>query len=153
MAEKKRAPKKRKEKAISYFDYNLLFLVIFLICFGLVMLYSSSSYICANSSMYGYDAAYYLKDEQSEIYEGVICLRTDIDQKVRNSAIIRQLCKAIGATGESDIREDSALYSEYGENIELTDVDDVILRMFYSPKMLTGLDYVMSERVIEKLYY
>ena len=101
----------------------------------------------------GADAAYYFKDEQSEIYEGVICLRTDIDQKVRNSAIIRQLCKAIGATGESDIREDSALYSEYGENIELTDVDDVILRMFYSSKMLTGLDYVMSERVIEKLYY
>ena len=61
MAEKKREVKKRKEKAISYFDYNLLFLVVFLICFGLVMLYSSSSYICANSAKYGYDAAYYLK--------------------------------------------------------------------------------------------
>lgn len=53
--------KKRKEKAISYFDYNLLFLVVFLVCFGLVMLYSSSSYICANSAKYGYDGAYYLK--------------------------------------------------------------------------------------------
>ena len=52
---------KRKEKAISYFDYNLLFLVVFLVCFGLVMLYSSSSYICANSAKYGYDGAYYLK--------------------------------------------------------------------------------------------
>ena len=61
MAEKKRSPKKRKEKAISYFDYNLLFLVIFLICFGLVMLYSSSSYLCANSAKYDYDAAFYLK--------------------------------------------------------------------------------------------
>ena len=61
MAEKKREVKKRKEKAISYFDYNLLFLVIFLICFGLVMLYSSSSYLCANSAKYGYDGAYYLK--------------------------------------------------------------------------------------------
>lgn len=61
MAEKKRSPKKRKEKAISYFDYNLLFLVVFLVCFGLVMLYSSSSYLCANSSLYGYDAAFYLK--------------------------------------------------------------------------------------------
>ena len=58
-----RETKKRKEKAISYFDYNLLFLVIFLICFGLVMLYSSSSYICANSSLYDYDAAYYLKKQ------------------------------------------------------------------------------------------
>ena len=61
MAEKKREVKKRKEKAISYFDYNLLFLVAFLVCFGLVMLYSSSSYICANSAKYGYDGAYYLK--------------------------------------------------------------------------------------------
>jgi len=61
VAEKKREVKKRKEKAISYFDYNLLFLVIFLICFGLVMLYSSSSYLCANSAKYGYDGAYYLK--------------------------------------------------------------------------------------------
>ena len=61
MAEKKREVKKRKEKAISYFDYNLLFLVVFLVCFGLVMLYSSSSYICANSAKYNYDAAYYLK--------------------------------------------------------------------------------------------
>ncbi len=56
-----REVKKRKEKAISYFDYNLLFLVVFLVCFGLVMLYSSSSYICANSAKYGYDGAYYLK--------------------------------------------------------------------------------------------
>jgi len=57
----KRETKKRKEKAISYFDYNLLFLVVFLVCFGLVMLYSSSSYLCANSAKYGYDGAYYLK--------------------------------------------------------------------------------------------
>ncbi len=61
MSEKKHSGRKRKERAISYFDYNLLFLIIFLICFGLVMLYSSSSYIAANSSLYGYDGAYYLK--------------------------------------------------------------------------------------------
>ena len=59
----KQQTKKRKEKAVSYFDYNLLFLVVFLVCFGLVMLYSSSSYLCANSAMYGYDGAYYLKKQ------------------------------------------------------------------------------------------
>ena len=63
MAEKKRDTDKRKKKAISYFDYNLLFLVVFLVCFGLVMLYSSSSYICANSAKYDYDAAFYLKKQ------------------------------------------------------------------------------------------
>ena len=53
--------KRREKRTTSYFDYNLLFLIIFLICFGLVMLYSSSSYICANSAKYRYDGAYYLK--------------------------------------------------------------------------------------------
>ena len=35
---------RRKKSGASYFDYNLLIVVIFLVCFGLVMLYSSSSY-------------------------------------------------------------------------------------------------------------
>ena len=61
MAEKRSEERKRSRRTTSYFDYNLLFLVIFVICFGLVMLYSSSSYLCANSAKYGYDGAYYLK--------------------------------------------------------------------------------------------
>lgn len=36
--------KKQKESVIQYFDYSLLAIVIFLLCFGLVMLYSTSSY-------------------------------------------------------------------------------------------------------------
>lgn len=52
------AGRKRKQKGTTYLDYNLLFIVIFLLCFGLVMLYSSSSYISANT--YG-DSAHYLK--------------------------------------------------------------------------------------------
>ncbi len=61
MAEKRSGERKHERRTTSYFDYNLLFLIIFLICFGLVMLYSSSSYLCANSSKYNYDGAYYLK--------------------------------------------------------------------------------------------
>ena len=44
-----------QKQVVQYFDYSLLAIVIFLVCFGLVMLYSTSSYsaqIKFNDSMY-----------------------------------------------------------------------------------------------------
>jgi cell division protein FtsW len=52
--------RERKRRSVSYFDYNMLFILIVLIGFGLVMLYSSSSYTATNK--YG-DSAYYLKHQ------------------------------------------------------------------------------------------
>lgn len=49
-----------KEKTIKYFDYTLLFLVIFLVGFGLVMLYSTSSY---EGQLHFNDGAFYLKKQ------------------------------------------------------------------------------------------
>ncbi|MCI8282490.1 MAG: cell division protein FtsW [Lachnospiraceae bacterium] len=49
-----------KEKRVRYYDYSLLFIVIFLVCFGLVVLYSTSSY---NGQVKFGDAAYYLKKQ------------------------------------------------------------------------------------------
>lgn len=43
-ARKGKRTKKKTKKSIRYFDYSLLAVLIFLICFGLVMLYSTSSY-------------------------------------------------------------------------------------------------------------
>ncbi len=40
----KTAGEVNKRKMHSYYDYSLLFLIIFLVCFGLVMIYSTSSY-------------------------------------------------------------------------------------------------------------
>ncbi len=40
----KKVKKKNAKNTIQYFDYNLVAIVVFLLCFGLVMLYSSSSY-------------------------------------------------------------------------------------------------------------
>lgn len=42
------------------FDYSLLFLILFLLCFGLVMLYSTSSY---EATLKGLPADYYLKKQ------------------------------------------------------------------------------------------
>ena len=47
-----------KKQAVHYFDYSLLAIIIFLMCFGLVMLYSISSYEARTE--YG-DGMYFLK--------------------------------------------------------------------------------------------
>lgn len=63
--------RRSREKKTTYFDYNLLFIIIFLLCFGLVMLYSSSSYTSANK--YG-DSAHYLKLQIRNILIGLVPL-------------------------------------------------------------------------------
>ncbi len=55
-----RRKKEKRQKTIRYFDYSLLFLVIFLLCFGLIMLYSTSSYY--GTIRFG-SAAYYVKKQ------------------------------------------------------------------------------------------
>ena len=53
--------RKGKIKNQNFFDYTLLFVVIFLIIFGLVMIYSTSSYEAASD--YDGDSTYYLKKQ------------------------------------------------------------------------------------------
>ena len=57
MSKTKRVKRKRSNETI-YFDYSLLAVLIFLVCFGLVMLYSASAY----SALVNYsDSMYYFK--------------------------------------------------------------------------------------------
>ena len=52
--------RKRREQTEFFFDYSLLFIVLFLLGFGLVMIYSASSYEAFQDFQ---DAAYYLKKQ------------------------------------------------------------------------------------------
>ena len=61
----------KREKPIKYFDYSLLFIIIFLVCFGLVMLYSTSSY---NGEVKFGDAAYYLKKQMFATVLGLVAM-------------------------------------------------------------------------------
>lgn len=55
----------------NYFDFPMLFIVIFLVCFGLIMIYSSSSYV-ANLNMG--DPAFFLKRQAAWAVIGMIGL-------------------------------------------------------------------------------
>jgi len=63
--------RRKKEKQKKFFDYSLLFLIIFLLGFGLVMLYSVSAYEA--QSEFG-DATYYLRHQVRNILIGLVCM-------------------------------------------------------------------------------
>lgn len=68
MVAPKTARRKKKEQSEYFFDYSLLFIVLFLLGFGLVMIYSASSY----SAFEEYeDTAYYLKKQLIAVIIGL----------------------------------------------------------------------------------
>jgi len=71
MATKATVKHKRKEQTEYFFDYSLLFIVLFLLGFGLVMIYSASSYEAFQEFK---DAAYYLKKQLTAIVIGLVMM-------------------------------------------------------------------------------
>lgn len=72
MAAQSPAKRRRKREQSEYFfDYSLLFIVLFLLGFGLVMIYSASSYEATQD--FG-DAAYYLKKQLIAIIIGLVLM-------------------------------------------------------------------------------
>lgn len=61
----------RIKRSEQYFDYSLLFIVLFLMGFGMIMIYSTSSY---EASMDYGDAAYYLKKQLFANVLGMIAM-------------------------------------------------------------------------------
>ena len=59
-------------KLNSYFDYTLFFLTLFLICFGLVMIYSTSSFDAQRSQACNFDASYYMDKQLKSALLGLI---------------------------------------------------------------------------------
>ncbi len=58
----------KRRRGRNYYDYSLLFLIIFLVCFGLVMIYSTSSY---NAAKYYQDPAKFLKRQLLAVIAGI----------------------------------------------------------------------------------
>jgi len=64
-------PGRKSNKNQSFFDYTLLFVVIFLITFGLIMIYSTSSYEATGELG---DSTYYLRHQFTATLAGVVVM-------------------------------------------------------------------------------
>ena len=71
MATRSTAKRRKKEQSEYFFDYSLLFIVLFLLGFGLVMIYSASSYEAFQDF---HDEAYYLKKQLVAIIIGLVLM-------------------------------------------------------------------------------
>ena len=63
-----------KRKNEYFFDYSLLLVVLFLLGFGLVMIYSASFYGASTSKSFNNDAAYFLKKQAFASMLGIIAM-------------------------------------------------------------------------------
>lgn len=70
MAEQETRPKKKNRRQ-RYFDYSLLAVIVFLCCFGLIMVYSSSSYAAQVKTG---DSLFYLKKQGVALILGFVCM-------------------------------------------------------------------------------
>lgn len=67
-------PEETKSKLNIFFDYTLLFIVLFLLGFGMIMVYSTSSYEASLSASLKYDEAYYLKHQALAAVMGLVAM-------------------------------------------------------------------------------
>ena len=71
MARTSREQRNRRNRSYSYYDYSLLFLTLFLVGFGLIMIYSTSSY---SAQLVKNDSMYYLKRQGISAVLGIIAM-------------------------------------------------------------------------------
>lgn len=89
--------------------------------------------------------------ETNEIYSARIGYRTDLDQITRNSILMEEIVNTLGIS-DTLIREDSITYQYSNENLILSDVDWILLKLLYHPEIQCGMDREACKAVISKLY-
>jgi cell division protein FtsW len=71
----------KKRRGRNFYDYSLLFLIIFLVCFGLVMIYSTSSY---NAAKYYNDPSKFVRRQLLFVIVGIpaMIITSKIDYRI-----------------------------------------------------------------------
>ena len=59
----------------------------------------------------------------------------------------------LGPVQDTDLREDSLIYSGYTAPQSLSPVDELILKLLYHPEIRCGMTASECEAVIRSLYY
>lgn len=101
----------------------------------------------------GLDGAVTFWYENHEIYDAIICIRTDLGQNLRSSVILEEIYNGLGPVQDTWLREDSIIYGGYSEPQALTPIDELLLNLLYHPDILCGMDAAECESVIRQLYY
>lgn len=102
------------------------------------------------ANMDGAVTFWYLQDE---IYDAIICCRTDLDQQLRNSVILEELYNCMGPIQDTALRPDSIIYQEFSQNQWLSPMDTVLMKLLYHPQIRPGMDAQQCEAIIRTLYY
>ena len=101
----------------------------------------------------GLDGAVTYWYEYNAIYDGVICVRTDLHRTLRTSVTLEELYNGLGPIQDTMLRPDSIAYQEFSEPQELTKEDELILNLLYHPQIQCGMNAAECEAVIRNLYY
>ena len=88
-----------------------------------------------------------------QIYKATICIRTDLDQYVRNSVIMEEIYNGLGPIQDTELRSDSLIWSGYSTPQSMTQVDMLIMKLLYHPNIRCGMNAQQCEKVIRELYY
>lgn len=110
----------------------------------------SFSYVVNGEDAFGATEFWYYTDT-NELYSARIGYRTDLDQNTRNSVLIEEIVNTLGIS-DTLLREDSITYQYSNENMALSDVDWILLKLLYHPEIQCGMDASQCAAVIEQLY-
>ena len=91
--------------------------------------------------------------DNNVIYDAKIAYREDIPQFTRNSVILEEIYNGLGLVQDTALREDSLIWQGFSEPQNLTEVDELLLKLLYHPEMLCGMNAEECEAVIRSLYY
>ena len=95
---------------------------------------------------------YWYYTDTNDIYEGTIGYCTDMGEEVRESVLLEEFVNCLGM-GDSTLREDSIVY-QYGSSVtNLSEMDWLIIKLLYHPRIRCGMDVTQCEEVIRELYY